>query len=66
VFSILLFFWTSYIVYYSSTKPLCFGSWLCSHLQVKIPFLLGPIEGANPNAWKAEEKLLKPSIASKR
>jgi hypothetical protein len=30
------------------TKPLHFGSWLCSHLQVKLPVLLGPIEGANP------------------
>jgi hypothetical protein len=26
--------------------PLCFGSWLCSRLQVKMPFLLGPIKGA--------------------
>jgi hypothetical protein len=34
---------------YSKTRPLRFGSWLCSLLQVKIPILLGPTEGANPN-----------------
>jgi hypothetical protein len=36
------------------TKPVRFGSWLCSHLQVKIPILLGPIEEANPNPWFRE------------
>jgi hypothetical protein len=33
-------------------KPLRFGNWLCSRLQVKLPVLVGPIEGANPNPWK--------------
>jgi hypothetical protein len=49
-------------------KPLRFGSWLCSCLQVKIPIMLGPIEGANSNPRTPEvnkfepDKLLKPSI----
>jgi hypothetical protein len=33
------------------TKTLRFGSWLCCRLQVKMPILLGPIEGANPSPW---------------
>jgi hypothetical protein len=51
--SVLLFFWTLSIVKYSKTRPLCFGNWLCSRLQVKISILLGPIEGVNPNPWRA-------------
>jgi hypothetical protein len=31
------------------TKPLHFGSWLCSRLHLKLPVLLGLIEGANFN-----------------
>jgi hypothetical protein len=31
-------------------KPLGFGSWLFSHLLVKMPTVLGLIEGANPNS----------------
>jgi hypothetical protein len=48
--SVLLFLWNLPIVQYSKkTRPLRFGRWLCSRLQVKIPTLLVPIEGANPN-----------------
>jgi hypothetical protein len=43
--SVLLFFWTCSIGQYSKMRPLCFGSWLCSCLQVKVPTLLGPIRG---------------------
>jgi hypothetical protein len=66
------FLWTWSIVQYSKTRPLRFGSWLCSHLQVKIPILLGPIEGTIPNTWtisvdqREPDKLLKPSTVSKR
>jgi hypothetical protein len=49
--SILLFFWTYSVVQYSKPRPLRFGSWLCSRLQVKISTLVGPIEGADPNPW---------------
>jgi hypothetical protein len=34
---VLLFLWTWPIVQYSKRKPLRFGSWLCRHLQVKMP-----------------------------
>jgi hypothetical protein len=36
------------------TKPVRFRNWLCSRLQVKMPVLLSPIEGANPSP-RAEE-----------
>jgi hypothetical protein len=31
-------------------KPLRFRGWLCSRLQIKMPILLGLIEGANPES----------------
>jgi hypothetical protein len=45
----MLFLWTWSTFQYSKTRPLRFGSWACSRLQVKTPILLGLIEGANPN-----------------
>jgi hypothetical protein len=40
------------IVQYSEMSPLRFGSWLCSRLQVNIPNILGPIEGAKPSPYE--------------
>lgn len=38
------------IIHYSKTRPLCFRSRLCPHIQVKIPILFGlnPEFGISP------------------
>jgi hypothetical protein len=47
--SALLFLWLHTSFSILKTKARCFGSWLCSRLQVKLPLLLGPIKWALPN-----------------
>lgn len=50
IYSLLLFFKAWCIVQYSKTRPLCFGSWLCSCLQDNVRVLLGPIEYLDPGS----------------
>jgi hypothetical protein len=49
--SAVLFLWTWNIPQHSRNETNAFRKWLCSRVQVKMPVLLGPTEGANHSPW---------------